>query len=52
MAVATFALPACKSIPRLKLEKEKQELSQDLQTELESQGGFQGLWERFKVLIP
>ena len=34
------------------LEKEKQELSQDLQTELESQGGFQGLWERFKVLIP
>ncbi len=34
------------------LEKEKQELSQDLQTELESQGGFQGLWERLKVLIP
>lgn len=34
------------------LEKEKQELSQELQTELESQGGLQGLWERFKVLIP
>ncbi len=34
------------------LEKEKQELSQDLQTELESQGGLQGMWERFKVLIP
>ncbi len=34
------------------LEKEKGELSQELQTELESQGGFQGLWERFKVLIP
>ena len=34
------------------LEKEKGELSQELQTDLESQGGFQGLWERFKVLIP
>ncbi|MBI4123173.1 MAG: hypothetical protein HY458_02340 [Parcubacteria group bacterium] len=34
------------------LEKEKEELSRELQTELESQGGFQGLWERFKTLIP
>ena len=34
------------------LEKEKEELSQEFQTELESQGGLQGLWERFKVLIP
>lgn len=34
------------------LEKEKEELSQELQAELESRGGFEGLWERFKVLIP
>jgi len=34
------------------LEKEKEELSQEFQTELESQGGLQGLWERFKILIP
>ena len=34
------------------LEKEKEELSQEFQTELESQGGLWGLWERLKVLIP
>ena len=34
------------------LEKEKQELSQEFQTNLESQGGLQGLWERFRVLVP
>ena len=34
------------------LEKEKEELSQELRIDLKSQGGFKGLWERFKVLIP